>query len=313
MTKELFIEKLNSILEQPNNSINIVFLLNNGALKRADIIESTKESLINQYESSFNYLCTNDELSFLNLSSPDDRNNVLYLYDLPDRPDLFQKLEDLSVVQNIENLEYFNFNNDSLVDIEGYFVFFGTAENNVLFFRKQMSVNLFKRGKTYLKRLHESQFTDVQDEFLRIDGKIDLFYVDSNVIIWNVKILERHYEFRYIMQNEASQTLEQISGLEILENLDVLEERVNDVSFVRKLSKIATNSPVFTLPATSIIHFVRNHSFLSEYFRFNSNEDKIMLDTKKSQDWFLKLMNDDFLHSQLTDYHYQTPAKDKLS
>ncbi|MEG0760683.1 MAG: anti-phage protein KwaB, partial [Chryseobacterium sp.] len=296
-----------------NNSLNVIFLLNNGELKRADIIESTKESLVSQYQSSFNYLCTNDELSFLNLSSPDDRNNVLYLYDLPERPDLFSHLETLSSIQNIEGLEYFNFTQDSLADIEGYFVLFGTATNNVLFFRKQMSVNLFKRGKTYLKRLHDSQFTDVQDEFLRIDGKIDLFCVDSNVIIWNVKILERHYEFRYIMQNEATQTLEQISGLEILENLDVLQERVSDVSFVRKLSKIASNSPVFTLPATSIIQFVRSHSVLSEYFRFNSGEDKIMLDTKKSQDWFLKLMNDDFLHSQLTDFHYQTPAKDKLS
>ena len=313
MTKELFIEKLDSVREQPNNSLNVIFLLNNGELKRADIIESTKESLVSQYQSSFNYLCTNDELSFLNLSSPDDRNNVLYLYDLPERPDLFSHLETLSSIQNIEGLEYFNFTQDSLADIEGYFVLFGTATNNVLFFRKQMSVNLFKRGKTYLKRLHDSQFTDVQDEFLRIDGKIDLFCVDSNVIIWNVKILERHYEFRYIMQNEATQTLEQISGLEILENLDVLQERVSDVSFVRKLSKIASNSPVFTLPATSIIQFVRSHSVLSEYFRFNSGEDKIMLDTKKSQDWFLKLMNVDFLHSQVTDFHYQTPAKDKLS
>ncbi|HCM34659.1 anti-phage protein KwaB [Chryseobacterium sp.] len=313
MTKELFIEKLDSVREQPNNSLNVIFLLSNGDLKRADIIETTKESLVSQYQSSFNYLCTNDELSFLNLSSPDDRNNVLYLYDLPERPDLFSHLETLSSIQNIEGLDYFNFTQDSLSDIEGYFVLLGTATNNVLFFRKQMSVNLFKRGKTYLKRLHDSQFTDVQDEFLRIDGKIDLFCVDSNVIIWNVKILERHYEFRYIMQNEAAQTLEQISGLEILENLDVLSERVSDVSFVRKLSKIASNSPVFTLPATSIIQFVRTHSVLSEYFRFNSGEDKIMLDTKKSQDWFLKLMNDDFLHSQLTDFHYQTPAKDKLS
>ncbi|ROI14816.1 anti-phage protein KwaB [Epilithonimonas hominis] len=312
MTKELFIEKLNSIREQLNNSLNVIFLLSNGELKRADIIETTKESLVSQYQSSFNFLCTNDELSFLNLSSPDDRNNVLYLYDLPERPDLFSHLETLSSIQNIEELDYFNFTLDSLSDIEGYFVLFGTATNNVLFFRKQMSVNLFKRGKTYLKRLHDSQFTDVQDEFLRIDGKIDLFYVDSNVVIWNVKILERHYEFRYIMENEATQTLEQISGLEILENLDVLSERVSDVSFVRKLSKIASNSPVFTLPASSIIQFVRSHSILSEYFRFNNGENKIMLDTKKSQDWFLKLMNDDFLHSQLTDFHYQTPAKDKL-
>ena len=72
MTKELFIEKLDSVREQPNNSLNVIFLLSNGDLKRADIIETTKESLVSQYQSSFNYLCTNEELSFLNLSSPDD-------------------------------------------------------------------------------------------------------------------------------------------------------------------------------------------------------------------------------------------------
>ena len=66
------------------------------------------------------------------------------------------------------------------------------------------------------------------------------------------------------------------------------------------------------MPSTQIMQFVKNHPVLGNEFKYNANGDKIKLTTKKSQNFFLKLMNDDFLHSQLTDYDYMTPAKDKL-
>ncbi|MCY3628153.1 MAG: DUF4868 domain-containing protein [Gammaproteobacteria bacterium] len=44
--------------------------------------------------------------------------------------------------------------------------------------------------------------------------------------------------------------------------------------------------------------------------RFNDREDKIVLDTKKSKDLFIKLLMDDFLTSELTSYHYESVVKD---
>jgi hypothetical protein len=124
--------------------------------------------------------------------------------------------------------------------------------------------------------------------------------------------LERHYEFHDIIQAEATNSITNIASLSILGNIEVLQESASDTTFARKLSRISTNSPVFSLPAYHIIQFVRNHSVLSREFRYNQDCTKIILDTKKSQIFFIKLMNDDFLHSQLTSYDYVTPAKDRL-
>ena len=313
MNLEKIKEKLNSISQMEGIGINIYFLLkseNNYVLKRANIIENVKITIINSYKNSLNSIIQNEDLALLNLSAADDRIHAFYKYDLEEVPEIFDFFNEITNLQN--QIPYFSFDLDRLVDLEGYFVYFGDHGNNVLFYRKQMSVNLFKQGKIYLVKGHETQFTSIDEEFLRIDGKIDVLKIEDSIYINNIDILERHYEFRNIIINEATASIENISVLQILENIEVLSERINDVAFARKLSKISTTSPVFQLPKETIINFVRGHLTLGNEFRYSQDGTKILLDTKKSQNFFLRLMNDDFLHSQLTDYDYVTPAKDKL-
>ncbi|SHL69867.1 anti-phage protein KwaB [Flavobacterium xanthum] len=313
MNLEEIKEKLHSICEMEGIGINVYFLLkaeNNYVLKRANIIENVKTTIISSYKNSLNSIIQNEDLALLNLSAADDRIHAFYKYDLEETPGVFNFFEEITNPQN--QIPYFSFDLDELADLEGYFVYFGDHANNVLFYRKQMSVNLFKQGKIYLIKGHETQFTSIDEEFLRIDGKIDVLKIEAVIYINNIDILERHYEFRNIIINEATASIENISALQILENIEVLSERINDVAFARKLSKISTTSPVFQLPKETIMNFVRGHLTLGHEFRYSQDGTKILLDTKKSQNFFLRLMNDDFLHSQLTDYDYVTPAKDKL-
>lgn len=306
-------EKLSSISEMEGIGLNIYFLLkvaNEYFLKRANIIEEVKNDLITSYKRTLDEIVENDELALINLSSADDRINAFYKYDLDDKPSVFNFF---AQIRNQEvQPDYFSFDNDSLKNLEGYFIYFGDHDNNILMYRKQMAVNLFRQGKIYLIKGHETQFTSIDKEFLRIDTKVDVINIDEEIYINNISILERHYEFNNIIVAEATHSLESIAKLEILENIEILNERVTDVKFARKLSKISTTSPVFQLPRITIISFIKEHRTLGNAFRYTECETKILLDTKVSQNFFLKLMNDDFLHSQLTKYDYVTPAKDQL-
>lgn len=306
-------EKFTSIITMEGIGLNVYFLLNvNGqqVLKRADIIEDVKFDLISSYLLTLTSIVNNEELSLLNLSAADDRMNAFYEYDLDTEPGIFNFFE--SIANNQEQIDYFSFTNDSLNNLEGYFVYLGDFENKILFYRKQMPINLFKQGKIYLIKGHETQFESIDKEFLRIDTKIDVIKINDTIYINNISILERHYEFSDIIVNEANSSITNIQSLNILVNIEILNERVTDIRFARKLSKISTTSPVFSLPKEHIMNFVKNHQVLGSQFRYSSDETQILLDTKKSQDFFLKLMNDDFLHSELTDFDYVTPAKDKL-
>ena len=120
-------------------------------------------------------------------------------------------------------IETFEFDNDNLAQLEGYFVTIGDFENNIMLYRKQMPINLFKQGKIYLIKGHNTQFEEINKEFLRIDAKVDILSIDDTIIINNVSILERHYEFRDIIENEAESSIENIRNLDILENIEVFK------------------------------------------------------------------------------------------
>jgi len=313
MNLEQIKEKLDEICQMDGIGINIYFLLSiNGQqeLRRADIIEDVKTDLLNSYKNTLRGIVANEELGLLNLSAADDRINAFYKYDLDEKPAFFGFFD--TIYNNSQNVQTFSFTNDSLNTLEGYFIHIGDHGTNLILYRKQMSVNLFKQGKIYLVKGHETQFEKINQEFLRIDTKVDVINLDNINYINNISILERHYEFNTIIINEATQSITSISTLDILENIDILSSRVSDVRFARKLSKISTISPVFQLPKEQIMSFVKGHLTLGVQFRFSTDGSKILLDTKKSQDFFIRLMNDDFLHSELTNFDYVTPAKDKL-
>lgn len=150
-------EKFTAISEMDGVGLNVYFLLKvNGeqTLKRADIIENVKENLIKSYKNTLDLIVSNEELALINLSDADDRINAFYEYNLEDKPSVFDFFE---TIRN-QDLQpsYFSFDEDSLSDLEGYFVYFGDHENNIIMYRKQMAVNLFKQGKIYLIKDHET-------------------------------------------------------------------------------------------------------------------------------------------------------------
>lgn len=313
MNLEELKEKIGTIVQMEGIGLNVYFLLSIGEekiLKRADIIENVKSNLIEAYKVALTHMIEDEDVAIINLSAADDRKTVIYNYDLEQKPGVFDHFVTIknSTVEN--PIPVFSFNADDLVNLEGYFVSIGDFENNIILYRKQMTVNLFKQGKIYIVKGHNTQFEQIDKEFLRIDTKIDVLNMDDSILINNISILERHYEFKDIIEREAGASLANIEELDILGNIEVLQERVSDPAFARKLSKISTQSPVFTLQKKTILGFVKSHKVLSKTLKIES--EQIRLDTKKSQNFFLKLMNDDFLHSQLTDYDYMTPAKDKL-
>jgi hypothetical protein len=93
----------------------------------------------------------------------------------------------------------------------------------------------------------------------------------------------------------------------------VLTSRLDDISFSRKLVRTARSSPVLgVIPNARVIEFVNTHPALRGKFRLSDDGSKLKLDTKVSQDLFLKLLNDDFLQSELTKRYYASLAKDSL-
>lgn len=287
-------------------------------LKKANIINDVLTEIASGYRESIqaelNRFLLDDHMSVLNLSDRDERENVIYRYDIPDvEPSYFAQMREPVAEDAPEyiNDRLFQFDQESFGDIDYFVVMLGTEENHVVVYRDNFNVNLLKqaRGRYYLNK-SGTQITNLKEDILRMDSQIDCMLLDDDFFIVNLKNLNTSKEFATIIKDRANQSVDLIADLEYIDNVDGLRERLDELSFARRLMKAMDGSPVIGLPTPTVLDFVSNNPKLNNVLKVEGG--KIKLDTKKAQSAFVSLLNDDFLYSKLTNNDYESSSKDRL-
>jgi hypothetical protein len=311
-------EKIQQILEQ-RNGIEIFFVLKKDESRiiksvniadELDINDTTSEEMLNGFikvvATVFNSYDDTDEV--LKLSSADERKNALYYYDLDELPEEMKMMK--NVLSNSDELEVFNFNDDSLDEIVAFITIIGNDEHRIVLYKQQYPISLLRRDKYMLTPVpHRNRLKKVESDILRVDFNFQFCLFDDTIYVSDIDKMEKICSFHTLITNEARKSIEKISSVDILENVEVLEDELDNVTFARKLTRVYKDSKVLGIvPNKTIVEFTKKHS----YFQKNpikSNGEKFVLDTKKSKEAFIKLMNDDFLKSELTNYEYESLAK----
>ncbi|WML57448.1 anti-phage protein KwaB [Neobacillus sp. PS2-9] len=318
MNKSELVTVIKTFIDNQNGFVaEIFFVLKNSAgdiLKRADLESAAQTNLKNEFIVNLNErIIKNEELSILPISNFDERKNVLFEYDLDQIPVGLNILEEL---QRTEDFPLFSFSNDRLDDITGIIFLIHYNDNTLISYKRNYPINLYKRdrnGIPLIKWGNETRFKEMPDDILRIYPDFDFFRLNDELFIRNINILEKFFSFHEIIKSTAVRALSEIESANLIEDIDSLEEMIDDITFARKLTKIGSHSPVLNrIPADTIIEFVNTYPTLKGKFEFNEDNSRIKLTTKKSKRLFLKLLNDDYLQSQLTELHYDSLAKEAV-
>ena len=263
-----------------------------------------------------NQILENDDLMLCQLSTDDERDNAIYHYDYETYPEELGVFKNFSIATAVSTVPKFNFKQDDLGALFGYIIYIGTMQNGIVLFKKHFPISLIKRDSFLLGAVKDKQrFEKVTGEdIIRMNGSVQLLKVNEQIYVLNIKMLERNMGFTELIHRAAAQTVTSIEELGILEDIEVLKDSVAEVSFARKLSKVKRTSPIFKLGITkeTIVEFTKTTAELAGKFKYSADGLTIRLDTKKSKDAFLKLMNDAFLRSELTKQYYEASAKDQL-
>lgn len=152
-------------------------------------------------------------------------------------------------------------------------------------------------------------------DIIRMNGDAQLLRLGDTIFVLDLKMLERNMGFSTLIQQAAVETVSAIEDLDILDDIEVLRDTLEVPSFARKLSKVKKASPIFKLGISkeAIVEFTKNTPELAGKFKYSEDGTQIRLGTKKSKIAFLKLMNDAFLHSELTKQWYDASAKDNIT
>lgn len=316
MTIENLKEEVSEVISATGCSAEFYFLLDgNGGMrvKSVDINEvdhAELEKLFIDYIT--NNILLDDDLSLVSLSGADDRKNAIYKYDLEEIP---FELTHLGEVIASENFDNFSFADDSLSSLESVLVLIGNQDKQLAIYKHQYPVTLLKKdsGFNLIKSIGSNRFQKLDRDILKLNSKFEFFSLNGEYYILDLKALERFFGFHEAVRNVAVRGVENIENSNLVMDCEVLKARLDDISFSRKLVKSAGHSPVLgVIPNDQIISFSNNHPALRGKFKYSPDGTQINLKTKKSQNLFLKLLNDDFLQSELTKRYYDSIAKDKI-
>lgn len=304
-------QHLNFVL-QPNGELQIILYgcFAEGIVKKMDVKGDDLPAIVQLFVDSIKErILDKDDYSVIPLSTADERSKCFYEYDL----DVPEELEALETIIGNDQLDVFDFNDDALSDIQALIIVIADNNHVISLYKKLSSVEVIGRG-SYLFWKANQRIERFNDQLLRVSGNFQLIRVENRVIILDLNLIEKSFGFHDVIKREATIGLNAIEEMGIVSNINVLEELVDNVSFARKLTKIAHNSPVIqnNIPNVNIINFSRIHPAVKGKIRYTADGNQISLDTKVSKNLFIKLLNDDFLTSELTRLYYDSLAKDNI-
>lgn len=283
----------------------------NVSIKKADISQEVMIALREQFVGYIQArLMTNDELIFADLRDADTRQDSAYYFDLDELPEGLQVMAELLTNERTDD---FNFRTDNYDEVIGFVFLVGNELHKIAIYKKHYPINLLRRDSILRVRKSGTRLVEVEDDIINLNEKFDFMQIEDDVVVLNVNTLEKFFGFEDIIRVEASKNLATIEAANLLANMESLRDMLVDVKFARKLMRIRADSPVLGLPFAKISGFIRQHPKLRRRIRFNADDTRISLDTRTSKELFLKLLDDDFLKSDLTDFLYETEIKNRLS
>lgn len=324
MTKDDFTTKLQSIINLGEDFHVLVYFAMHTAegpciLKKANIKQEVllnmRQGYIDSIQHEIDLFNQDNERDLLDLSTRDERQNVVYRYDLPDEePSFFALMREAyehHEANYFTNDKMFNFENDNLSKINYFIIEVGSVDNKIVIYRNNFNINLMcqSSGRFFIFK-SDTQFDQVNESILRMDSQIDALLFDGQFLITNLSYLDNNKEFSSIIVKRASTALEQIKNLNLVDSIEGMKERLPEISFARRLMRALDSSPVPDLSKDVVFDFITNHNVLRDVLRIENN--KIQLPTKKAQDSFIRLLNDDFLYSKLTSRDYESRAKNRM-
>jgi len=302
-----------SFLTNPEGELQIIIYAitnENDEPKKLDIdsgdLSTIKSLFINSVK---NLIIEKTDFVVLPLSTADERGKCFYQYDL-DVPDELKLLE--TVIGN-DSLATFNLRAARFSDIRAMIVVIADSRREITLYKNVSPIEIIGRGGNLFWKSNQ-RLEKFDEELLRISPKFQVIRVNNEIIIIDLPQIEKGFGIHDVIIQEATSSLEIIDRIRIVSNIDSLRELVTDVTFARKLTKVARSSPVLRLkiPNSDIIAFVKNHPLTKKKIRLNDDETQFNLDTRISKDLFIKILNDDLLTSELTKLYYDTLAKDGI-
>ncbi len=243
MTINRIKERIKQILRIPHLQIYLMLKEQDEiVIKLANVKDGLEKEIYELFKDDiYSSIIINEELTILNLSEYDERNNVLLKYDYVKCPKKLAIFKDFDIFIKTKNMEVFNFKEDSLSDLYGYIIHIGSMENGLLLYKQHYPISLIKRNSFLLSsEKAKNRFKKMSsNDIIRLNGTSHLMRIDGEIFIRNLKVLESKLGFDELIIESAKNAVNDISKMNLIEDIEVLRDVVEDLPYARKLSNVS--------------------------------------------------------------------------
>lgn len=312
MNVDSFKATLQEVLTSDVANIKLYATTKQNKTKKISISSDVSDSLLELFKKSIEdiFLDNNKEYRLKSIEDNNDEAAKTYYYFNGE-----YTYERLNILHNLSSIDdqIFNFENTNLNDIETFYITILNGENTITLYKKNYGINVLRRGKTIFFTKHKENIDELKKDILKIDQSFQFMAIENNILIVNLSMLETQLGYDKVITKKAKEAVELIASLDFLEDIAKLEEMIETKRIAKKINLIK-NSQVLNIIQSDINKvktFIESIEDLKKSLKF-TEDNKLKLNSKIGIERFLKLLDDAYLKSELTETLYDSLNEEKL-
>jgi len=182
----------------------------------------------------------------------------------------------------------------------------------IYFFRIHTRQKVLSRSSLYAILNKEGRYDHLQESVLAFDREFDCMCRSNILFIFDKRNFQHIFRYFDTIRQEARQTLITINASVPIQNLDeMIRACEGNVSMLQKLKRVSTKPYIKNIQMKDIKRVIEVHKLPVQIIEDNGQE-KLLFDSRaKAKDKYLllRILNDDYLKSVMTDTNYEVTDK----
>ena len=312
MNVDSFKSTLQEILNSDVPNIKLYATTQQNKTKKISISSDVSDNLLELFKKSIEDMFLDEDKEYRLKPIEDNNDEAAKTYYYFNGENTYERL---NVLHNLSSLdeEVFNFENTNLDDIETFYITISNGEKTITLYKKNYAINVLRRGKTIFFTKHDKNIDELKKDILKIDQSFQFMAIENNILIVNLSMLETQLGYDKVITKKAQETVELIASLDFLEDIAKLEEMVQTKKIAKKINLVKNSQVlnIFQSDINKVKTFIDSIEDLKKSLKF-TEDNKLKLNSKIGVERFLKLLDDAYLKSELTQTLYDSLNKEKM-
>jgi hypothetical protein len=213
-----------------------------------------------------------------------------------------------NLIETTEQIRRYSTNRLAYVDIWAYWIKVYGNGNSFYIIKKVTSSKLIQTGGKLAIIFEGDILKNLETDILTMDGTFDAIYFNNTLLFENKQNFEKALLYKERKQKVAVETLNAISGIGFVEDFDRVKEFLkDDYHSINKLNKLKEK------PYFQNLNFAKCKKIIEDYnveIEIDEDNDRFNITSKTQAKHFIKVLNDDYLLSEMTAIKYAANSKE---